>query len=60
VWAVLEGKGAVVANGREVVIEHPGCFALVEHDRHTAGVIELQLTPGVICHAVCFTPGVVT
>ena len=57
-WAVLEGSGAVWANGREVPVEHPGCYPLVEHDRHTAGVLDLKVGAGVTCHAVCFTPGV--
>ena len=58
VWAVLEGSGAVRAAGREVAVEHPGCFALVEHERHTEAVLDLEVGPGVTCHAVCFTPGV--
>lgn len=65
VWAVLErtppaGDGAppvVVANGREIAVEHSGCFALVEHDRHTAGELVLEVRDGVVCHAVQFTPG---
>ena len=60
VWAVLDGTGTVTVNGREIAVEHPGCFALIEHQRHTAGVIELAVSPGVTCHAVCFTPGVAT
>jgi hypothetical protein len=59
VWAVLEGQGTVRANGRELPVEHPGCYPLVEHDRHTEGVLELEVGDGVTCHAVCFTPGVV-
>jgi len=63
VWAVLEpsGDGAreVVANGRKVAVPHPGCYPLVEHERHSVGVLELQVGDGVTCHAVQFTPGVV-
>jgi hypothetical protein len=59
VWAVLEGRGLVRANGAEIVVEHPGCRALVEHDRHTEGELDLGVGAGVRCHAVCFTPGVV-
>jgi len=59
VWAVLEGRGSVRANGRQVAVEHPGCYPLIEHDRHTEGVLELEVGAGVTCHAVCFTPGVV-
>jgi hypothetical protein len=65
VWAVLErtvtaGAPAPVvrANGREIAVEHSGCIALVEHERHSAGELELELGDGVICHAVQFTPGV--
>jgi hypothetical protein len=58
VWAVLSGAGAVRANGREIAVSHPGCFPLVEHERHTEGVLELEVGAGVTCHAVCFTPGV--
>lgn len=57
VWAVLSGSGTVRANEREVAVEHPGAYSLIEHERHTAGVLDLQLGDGVTCHAVCFTPG---
>jgi hypothetical protein len=59
VSAVLSGDGTVSANGRTVRVEYPGCYALIEHPRHTAGTLELDVGPGVTCHAVCFTPGVV-
>jgi hypothetical protein len=58
VWAVLSGEGAMHANGREVAVAHSGAYPLIEHDRHTAGVLDLQVGDGVTCHAVCFTPGV--
>jgi AhpC/TSA family len=58
VWAVLEGEGEVVANGRTVAIAEPGCYPLVEHERHTRGTLELTVGPGVTCHATCFTPAV--
>ena len=65
VWAVLERTAApeaaapvVRANGREIAVEHSGCVLLVEHERHAAGRLELELGDGVICHAVQFTPGV--
>jgi hypothetical protein len=57
VWAVLDGTGTVVANGREVDVDHAGAYPLIEHERHTEGVLELEVGPGVRCHAVCFTPG---
>ena len=64
VWAVLDGSGdARGARQRarlsaEVRVEHPGAFPLFEHERHTEGVLELDVGAGVRCHAVCFTPGV--
>jgi hypothetical protein len=58
VWAVLDGRGTVTANGRLLEVEHPGCYSLIEHPRHTVGVLELTVGAGVTCHAVCFTPGV--
>ena len=63
-WAVLERVApaaapppVVRANGREIAVSHSGCFALVEHERHTAGVLDLEVGDGVVCHAVQFTPG---
>ena len=62
VWAVIGSHppgGRLWANGREIEVDHPGAYPLLEHPRHTAGVLELTLGDGVTCHAVCFTPGVV-
>jgi thiol-disulfide isomerase/thioredoxin len=56
-WAVLEGDGAIVANGRTIAVAYPGCYPLVEHAHHTAGVLDLRIGAGVTCHATCFTPG---
>jgi thiol-disulfide isomerase/thioredoxin len=64
VWAVLDGAGAVRARDaisgahNELTIEAPGAYALIEHDRHTTGELELTLDGGVRCLATCFTPGV--
>jgi thiol-disulfide isomerase/thioredoxin len=64
VWAVLDGAGSVTVNGgggaggRELAITHAGAYPLLEHDRHTAGVLDLEIGPGVTCLATCFTPGV--
>jgi hypothetical protein len=65
VWAVLERTApadapvpSIVVNGATIAVAHSGCFALVEHDRHTAGELELEVGGGVVCHAVQFTPGV--
>ncbi len=56
VWAVLEGDGEVIANGRTITVTEPGCFELVSHPHHTASVLELEIGEGVTCHATCFTP----
>jgi len=56
VWAVLDGRGTVTANGT-IVVDHAGVYPLVLHDHHTEGVLELDVGEGVVCHAVCFTPG---
>ena len=58
VHAVLEGDGEIVVNGRSRRVDVPGCHALVEHDHHTQGVLDLRIGAGVTCHATCFTPGV--
>ncbi|HEV7807354.1 MAG TPA: DipZ protein [Solirubrobacteraceae bacterium] len=66
VWAALERTApagapapAIRANGRRIAVEHSGAVALVEHERHTAGELELEIGVGVVCHTVQFTPGVV-
>ncbi len=56
-WAVLSGRGTIAVGGREVAVEHAGCRLLVEHERHTEAVLDLDVGPGVTCHATCFTPG---
>jgi AhpC/TSA family len=58
VWAVLEGAGEVVTDGRAIAVSEPGCFELVRHPHHTAAELDLRVGPGVTCHATCFTPGV--
>jgi thiol-disulfide isomerase/thioredoxin len=57
VWGVLEGAGTVRVNGSERVVTHPGAYPLIEHERHTAAVLDLEIGPGVRCYATCFTPG---
>ena len=56
-WAVLAGAGEVRANGRPIAVEHPGAYELLAHERHTEGVLELEIGAGVECLATCFTPG---
>jgi thiol-disulfide isomerase/thioredoxin len=63
VWAVLDGSGTVLVNdgpmtaGVRVEVSHPGAYRLLEHERHTAGTLALELSSGVSCLATCFTPG---
>ncbi len=62
VWAVLEPRlgrreGTISVNGRELTVEHPGAALLIEHDRHSHSVLELDLSADVRCDAICFTPG---
>jgi thiol-disulfide isomerase/thioredoxin len=57
VWAVLSGSGSVIANGREITVEHPGAYELIVHPRSEHGELTLEAGAGVVCHAVCFTPG---
>jgi len=57
VWAVLDGHGTVTTNGREIAVSGPGCYELVSHPRSTEGTLALELGQSVVCHAVCFTPG---
>jgi hypothetical protein len=58
VWAVLSGAGTVSFNGCPMMVTDPGAYELIRHEHSTAGVLELQVGPGVECHATCFTPGV--
>jgi hypothetical protein len=64
VWAVLDGAGTLrvnggtAAGGAELTITHPGAYPLIEHERHTAGMLELECGAGLECLATCFTPGV--
>jgi hypothetical protein len=57
VWAVLDGDGEVTVNGRALRVDHPGAYELISHPRSTAGELRLSVGEGVVCHAVCFTPG---
>ena len=48
---------AIAVNGARLAVPHAGCFVLVEHERHSAGVLELEVGDDVTCHAVQFTAG---
>jgi len=58
VWAVLDGSGVLRVNGEDVAIAGPGAYPLIEHERHTQGIVEIEPGEGVRCLATCFTPGV--
>lgn len=68
VWAVLDGSGTVTvsATGDEstqaeestLSIECPGAYKLVQHERHTQGLLTLDVGTSVQCLATCFMPGV--
>ena len=68
VWAVLDGSGhgdgqhgcqrERTSRERTLSVERPGAYQLVEHERHTRGVLTLEVGTGVECLATCFTPGV--
>jgi hypothetical protein len=59
VWGVFDGAGEVSANGARVTVDHPGCYPLIEHDRHTVGELDLRVGDGVRCDGVCFLPGLI-
>src|SRR3954468_11777018 len=58
-WAVLEAgePSTIIVNGELRPVDYTGAHLLVAHEHHEAGVLELELGPHVVCHAVCFTPG---
>jgi thiol-disulfide isomerase/thioredoxin len=57
VWLVVSGRGELVVNGRAFAVDAPGCLPVLEHERHTVGLLELRPGDGVTVHATCFTPG---
>jgi len=63
VWAVLGGEGSIrvsggeSGDGKDLRVDHPGAYELIAHERSTAGLLELEIGDGVVCHATCFTPG---
>jgi thiol-disulfide isomerase/thioredoxin len=57
VWGVFDDAGVVAVNGRELEIPAAGAYPLIEHERHTAGTLELTPARGIGCVATCFTPG---
>ena len=37
VWWWSRARASCASDGRELIVTEPGCFALIEHPRHTAG-----------------------
>jgi hypothetical protein len=54
----VDSRNGGTGGARILTVEHPGAYLLVEHKRHAAGVLTLELGAGVECFATCFTPGV--
>jgi hypothetical protein len=44
---VLSGSGTVTAEGHELAIDGIGAYPLLEHERHTEGVLDLVVGTGV-------------
>ncbi len=57
VWGVFDGGGIATVNGDQVEIPGSGAYELISHDRHTEGVLDLDVSDGLVVLAVCFTPG---
>src|SRR3954451_2419837 len=56
VHVVCDGRGQLQVNGDVVAVEGCGCYTVVEHPRHTRGVLSLAAGAGVDVLATCFTP----
>lgn len=46
-------------NGNDVEIPVTGAYELISHERHTEGVLQLNVSDGLQVLATCFTPGLV-
>ena len=57
VWAVLDGAGTLHVQRQAAERQPRRRTAAREHERHTAGELELEPGPGVDVQATCFTPG---
>ena len=57
VWAVFRGHGVATVNGNQVAVPQSGAYELIVHERHTEGVLELEVSDELCVLAVCFTPG---
>ena len=57
VHLVVDGAGTVQVNGAELPVDGCGVRTVVEHARHTAGVLAIEPGDGVQVLQTCFTPG---
>lgn len=57
VWAVCDGPGTLLVDGRPRAIERCGCHPVVEHAEHTEGELTLKGADGLSVLATCFVPG---
>jgi hypothetical protein len=57
VWGILDGRGTVSACGRTFAVEHAGAYVLASHPLSIEGVLDLEVSDGVECLGVCFSPG---
>src|SRR3954468_8004879 len=56
VHVVCDGAGDLSVNGGTVRIDGCGVHTVIEHERHTQGVLELEAGEGLDVLATCFTP----
>ncbi len=56
VHLVCDGAGELVVNGRTVAVDGCGCYTVLEHERHTEGVLQIDGDGEVRVLATCFTP----
>lgn len=57
VWAVLEGTGTLTVNGEPREIRRSGPVLVAASERSAKGSLDLEVSDGLTCHAVCFSPG---
>jgi thiol-disulfide isomerase/thioredoxin len=57
-WVLVDGAGVLEVNGRALAVDGAACLEVVEHERHSAGVLDLAPGPGVNCTPWQVTPGV--
>ena len=56
VHLVCSGRGELRVGDRVVAVDGCGCYTVLEHERHTAGTLALDVPEGVEILATCFTP----